>query len=95
MDGPDSKYQVVSKRLTKFQNNLASFTRDKRAWGSDPARFIENNNLKTLSIIRGGQYRVQSIGTLSKLIPKYQYQLKITLPLFEVELIYFSLQNIP
>ena len=58
MDGPDSKYQVPSKRLTKLQNNLPSFTHYKRAWGSDLARFIENNNLKTLSIIRGGQYRV-------------------------------------
>ena len=95
MDGPDSKYQVLSKRLTKLQNNLPSFTQDKRAWGSDLARFIENNDLKTLPIIRGGQYRVQSIGTLSKLIPKYRYQLKIKLPLFGVELIYFSLQNIP
>ena len=31
MDGPDSKYHVLSKRLTKLQNNLPSFTHDKRA----------------------------------------------------------------
>ena len=60
MDGPDSKHQVLSKRLTKLQNNLPSFTHDKRA--RDLARFIEKNNLKTLS-------EVGSTGTLSKLVP--------------------------
>ena len=58
MDAPDSKYQVLSKRLTKLQNNLPSFTHDKRAWGSDLARFIEKNNLKTLSEVGSTEYKV-------------------------------------
>ena len=90
MDGPDSKHQVLSKRLTKLQNNLPSFTHDKRAWGSDLARFIEKNNLKTLSEVGSTEYKV-----LVRCQNWNRYQLKIKLSLFGVELIYFSLQNIP
>ena len=58
MDGPDSNHQVLSKRLTKLQNNLPSFNHDKRARGSDLARFIEKNNLKTLSEVGSTEYKV-------------------------------------
>ena len=88
MDGPDSKHQVLSKQLTKLQNNLPSFTHDKRA--RDLARFIEKNNLKTLSEVGSTEYKV-----LVRCQNWYRYQLKIKLSLFGVELTYFSLQNIP
>ena len=88
MDSPDSKHHVLSKRLTKLQNNLPSFTHDKRA--RDLARFIEKNNLKTLSEVGSTAYK-----ELVRCQNWYRYQLKIKLSLFEVELIYFSLQNIP